>query len=153
MRHLNQLIYISALCIFVFSSCKDGPKKEEELPGISAKEFDQLMVECDFIDYIFSYLPFSLSQDEDVSIKQNISFISEKPLKIIPKDCKPMARKFFQVKGLTKWEADVYFSDNCAFYVFIKDNKPIFANYMNEAGKVFYTDLINRSKTMQQMIQ
>ncbi|MBK7636603.1 MAG: hypothetical protein IPJ13_21790 [Saprospiraceae bacterium] len=59
--------------------------------------------------------------------------------------CKPIAVKFFQIKGNIVYDADVYLSDKCNFYVFVdKSNKPIFANQMTETGRNFYNNIIRQ---------
>lgn len=120
-----------------------------EIPGVPEEVLLKLFEECTFIDYIFHKLPFSLSQNEDKSIKQNISFIDyARPLKHIPKNCKPIARKFYQIKGEIVYEADMYLDKDCKFYVFIdKSNKPIYANYMTEAGIKFYAGIAQQARS------
>jgi hypothetical protein len=121
-----------------------------EIPGIPKDVMVKLLNECTYLDYIFHKLPFSLSQNEDPSIDQNISFIDiEKPLGRIPSHCKPDARKFFQIKGEVVYEADVYILNGCKFYVFVdKNSKPIYANYMTQAGINFYDNIIQQAAGM-----
>lgn len=124
----------------------EGP----EIPGLPKDVMIKLLNECTYLDYIFHKLPFSLSQNEDPSIDQNISFIDiEKPLGRIPSHCKPDARKFFQIKGEVVYEADVYVLNGCKFYVFVdKKSKPIYANYMTQAGINFYDNIIKQAAGM-----
>lgn len=141
-----------------FIQCKDkvavNPKQEvaktatetkNDLPPISDADYGYLMKECDFIDYIFFDLPFSLSQDEKESIIQNMNFISREGVTNIPAACKPMARKFFKVKGTIVWEAEVYMSDQCKHFIFYKDNKAVYANKMAQSGINFYNNLIDQA--------
>jgi hypothetical protein len=122
----------------------DGP----EISGVPKEVMVKLLNECTFIDYIFHDLPFSLSQAEDPSIDQNIEFIDfKRPLGRIPKGCKPIARKFFQIKGEIVYDVDVYLSDKCKFYVFVdKKNKPVYANFMTESGIKFYTQVVEQAR-------
>jgi hypothetical protein len=144
--------------VVLFFQCKekvsDNPKPEmtqsgtetkNELPPISDSDYNYLMKECDFIDYIFFDLPFSLSQDEKESIIQNMNFISREGVSNIPAGCKPMARKFFKVKGTIVWEAEVYMSDQCKHFIFYKDNKAVYANKMAQSGINFYNNLIDQA--------
>ncbi len=156
-------IKILGLVALIALSCKNDPKKSEEnqtivvpavatgpeIPGVPEEVMLRLVNECTFIDYIFHKLPFSLSQSEDASIDQNIGFIDfAKPLKHIPKDCKPMGRKFFQIKGEIVYDVDVYLSTKCKFYVFVdKKNKPMYANYMTDAGVKFYSQTAQQART------
>ena len=98
-----------------------------------------------FIDYIFYDLPFSISQDNQPSIHANLKLISSGALDNLPLNCKPIGREFFQINGEIVHEADLYFSDGCYGYVFLKDGKPIYANKLTEAGMTFYTRIVNQS--------
>ncbi len=119
-----------------------------EIPGVPKEVMVRLLNECTFVDYIFHKLPFSLSQSEDPSIDQNISFIDfNRPLVRIPKECKPIGRKFFQIKGEIVYDVDVYLTNQCKFYVFVgKNNKPLYANYMTEAAVKFYSQIAQQAR-------
>jgi hypothetical protein len=124
-----------------------------EIPGVPQEVMVKLLNECTFVDYIFHVLPFSLSQEEDPSIDQNINFIDiNKPLKRIPARCKKAdGRKFFLIKGKSAYDVDVYITNNCKFYVFVdKNNKPIYANEMTQAGINFYENIIKQASGMSQ---
>ncbi len=162
MKRYTALFFIFGL--FMFVSCKTDskntsvPAQEQsdvdmsspEIPGITEEVMLKLVNECTFVDYIFSKLPFSLSQDEPPSIKQNIMFIDyTKPLGRIPKSCKPDGRKFFQINGEIVYDVDVYILNGCNFYVFVdKQNKPIFANYITTEGMTFYNNTIKQAQGM-----
>ncbi len=126
------------------SQAAEGP----EIPGVPKDVMVKLLNECTYVDYIFHELPFSLSQSEDPSIDQNISFIDfNKPLGRIPKNCKAIARKFFQIKGEIVYDVDVYLTNECKFYVFVdKKNQPLYANYMTEAGVKFYSQIAQQAR-------
>lgn len=127
---------------------KPSEKLLDVLPSLPDKEMAVLFNQCDFIDYIFIDLPFSLSQNEKASIQQNVMFIENNPVKERMASCKPMARKFFKVQGNIVWEADVYAVDPCFYFVFYKDNKPMYANTMSANGKNFYNNLIKQAAEM-----
>ncbi len=118
-----------------------------EIPGVPQSVMIRLLKDCTFIDYIFHDYTFSVSQAEDSDIDQNISFIDiNKPVGRLIVGCKPMARKFFQIKGKIEYDVDVYLSDKCSYYVFVdKKNKPIYANYMTDGGKQFYNNIIKQA--------
>ncbi|NNK89786.1 MAG: hypothetical protein HKO89_04195, partial [Saprospiraceae bacterium] len=78
---------------------------------------------ADLLDYIFHDLPFSMSQDQQASIRSNVSYIAREAQTVIPSGCKPMARQFFAKQGNIFLEADIYFDENCRFYVFYVDGK------------------------------
>ena len=130
----------------------DVDMSSPEIPGVPEEVMLRLVNECTFIDYIFSKLPFSLSQDEPPSIRQNILFIDyKKPVGRIPKHCKPDGRKFFQIKGEIVYDVDVYILNGCNFYVFVdKKNKPMYASYITEEGMTFYNNTIRQAQGMMQ---
>ncbi|MEZ4910801.1 MAG: hypothetical protein R2774_08055 [Saprospiraceae bacterium] len=154
--------FVFAVTVLLFLiSCKESKKTEApianksdqiveygpEVPGITEEVMINLLNHCTYIDYIFKDLPFSVSQGEDPSIDQNIRFIDiTKPVGRIPKHCKPIARKFFQINGEIVYDADLYFSKDCTFYVFVdKQNKPLFANYLTTAGIDFYNKVFQQA--------
>jgi len=108
--------------------------------------------EGEIIDYIFHDLPFSMNQNEQASIRTNITYIGDKPVTVLPKGCKPMARQFYQANGVIVYEADVYFDDNCQFYVFYVDGQAKYANQMDETGKQFFTNMITQAMQARQKI-
>lgn len=132
----------------VIQEKKSPEKLLDILPSLPDQEMALLYNQCDFIDYIFIDLPFSLSQNEKSSIQQNVMFIENNPVKERKAACKPMARKFFKVKGNIVWEADVYAMEPCFYFVFYKDNKPVYANTMSVNGKKFYNNLIQQAADM-----
>lgn len=161
---MNRISLLSVIFgILILFSCKDEAKKptqpvektppavdmsQPEIPGVTQEVMIRLLDQCTYVDYIFHSLPYSISQNEDPSIDMNVSFIDYKrPLGRIPKDCKPIGRKFFHIKGEIVYDVDVYLSSQCRFYVFVdKNNKPLFANYMTEDGLKFYADMASRAR-------
>jgi hypothetical protein len=163
---MNHITKLFILILLIQIGCKNESKKpttsenpvevkEEatgpEIPGLPQDVMVKLLNECTSIDYIFHVLPFSLSQNEDPSIDQNVSFIDiNKPLGRIPARCKKAdGRKFYLIKGQPAYDADVYITNNCKFYVFVdKNNKPIYANEMTQAGVNFYDNIIKQAAGM-----
>jgi len=133
----------SATATTTQESTKTGSKFK--LPSLPQTEMERLFREATFIDYIFYDLPFSISQDNQTSIHANLKLISSGVLDNLPENCKPIGREFFQINGEIVHEADLYFSDGCYGYVFLKDEKPIYANKLTEEGMKFYTNIINQS--------
>ncbi len=96
------------------------------------------------IDYIFHDLPFSMNQSEQASIRTNLTYFSSEAQPNIPAGCKSIGRQMFSIDGNIVLESDIYFSDNCAFFVFIMDGETKYANKMSEAGQQFYTTMIQK---------
>ncbi|MBK8699568.1 MAG: hypothetical protein IPN29_08500 [Saprospiraceae bacterium] len=144
-------------CLFFLSSCKQAggnqTKKTEESTFIAVlpEEMKQkMLMEVDYIDYIWHDLPFSVSQEEKEGINTNIKFIGPESVSQIPAHCKSIGRKTYNIKGNTYMTADVYFSPGCAFYVFLDGEKPIYANKMTAQGINFYTQIINANSATKQ---
>jgi len=96
------------------------------------------------IDYIFHELPFSMNQSEQASIRTNLTYFSSEAQANIPTECKPLGRQMFSIDGNIVLESDIYYSDNCAFFVFIMDGETKYANKMSDAGKQFYATMIQK---------
>lgn len=160
MKNKVLIFLLCPLVTILFCQCKSTgnenkkpeniEKKSLKLPTLPDAELNVLLEQCDFIDYIFLNLPFSLSQNEKSSIQQNILFISKEGLSEIPANCKPIARKFFKIKGSIILEADVYMDGNCSHFIFFKDNKAVYANKMEKSGINFYNNLIEQAAKMSQ---
>ena len=116
-----------------------------EYQSITADIMQNLYNNCQLIDYIFNDLPFSMNQSESNGIKSTISHVTTIAQPTIPAGCKPIARQLFQINGEIVLEADVYFSDNCKFFVFFEGRTPKFANKMSESGIEFYGNIIKQA--------
>ena len=161
---MNKIISFSFLLIFVLTACGDQASKKKaenkstvvaksgkvlSLPALPSEDMQRLYEECDFTDYIFHNLPFSISQGEKAAIVKNLSFISPDPAGEVTITCKPMGREFFHIKGEIEYEADVYFEEGCQYIVFMKGNTPIYLNKISEAGKKFYGSIISQNFSKQ----
>jgi len=96
------------------------------------------------IDYIFHNLPFSMNQSEQASIRTNLTYFTPMAQQYITPGCKPMGRQFFSIEGEIVLEADIYYTETCAFYVFFVDGKAKYANQMSDAGKQFFNTMIQK---------
>jgi hypothetical protein len=115
------------------------------LPSLPQAEMKKLFDEATYVDYIFYDLPFSVSQDNKASIHANLNMISPEKMNGISKSCKPIGREFFHIGGEIVYEADLYFSEGCFGYIFLKDEKPTYANKLSAEGGKFYSNLIKQS--------
>lgn len=128
------------------------PKQVErtfDLPGMPPHVFRKMFEEVDYIDYLWKDLPFSVSLDDKQGVQSNVALISRDRLEKITVTCRPIGRKFYNIKGNEFMVADVYFSSDCAFYIFLEGEKPIYANKMTDAGFAFYTNIINQAKNQE----
>jgi hypothetical protein len=116
--------------------------KRSNLPPLTVDMIKKMLAEVDYIDYIMHDLPFSLSQDTKADINSNIMFISNNPVGNVPVNCKPIGRKFYNIKGETYLAADIYFSNGCAFYIFLEGEKPLYSAKFTKEGYNFYTQIV-----------
>jgi len=153
-----KILVVLVICFSVFSCKSDSntasQKQSEPVAAQKAQapEFERipdetimrLWNECTLIDYIFHDLPFSMNQGEQASIRTNLTYIDGNVQANIPAGCKPMARQFYQIEGEIVYEADVYYSDNCKFYVFYDGDKK-YANKMSNDGMQFFNTMISKA--------
>ncbi len=125
-------------------------KFETDLPALPQADMQRMFAQATYIDYIFYELPFSISQDNQPSIHANLKLISSLPLTNLPQGCKPIGREFFHIGGEIAYEADLYYTDGCLGYVFLKDQKPIYASKLTEEGMKFYANIIRQSTQVSQ---
>lgn len=169
---MSKLTFILVLLISLLLSCKSDPKSAPQLkatpaanaatktpvatkPGYPKIPNELLLTmwnEGQMIDYIFHDLPFSMNQDEQASIRTNLTYIADKAVDQMPTSCKSIARQFYQSNGEIIFEAEVYFSDGCQMYVFWQDGKPKYSNYMSEAGVTFFKNMITQAMQTRQKI-
>lgn len=112
-------------------------------PSITGETVKMLWEKCDYVDFVFYYLNFSMSQKVQNSIRQTITHIStEVPL--IDPNCQPIGRIFFQSEGQNISEADIFYSNGCAYYIFYEDGKYAYANKMLPQGTQFYDNIFKQ---------
>jgi len=92
-----------------------------------------------------------MNQSEQASIRTNLTYIGQQVQPNIPAGCKPMARQDYQINGEFVAEADIYFDDQCQFYVFNIDGKK-YANVMSQEGKTFFTTMISKAMNARQQM-
>lgn len=118
-------------------------------PSIPTEKVKMLWDKCDYVDFVFYYLNFSMSQKVQNSIRQTIAHIStEVPL--IDPNCQPIGRLFFQSEGQNISEADIFYSNGCAYYVFYEDGKYAYANKMLPNGTKFYDNIFKQVQAQKQ---
>lgn len=85
-----------------------------------------------------------MSQSDKQSVLNDLGSISTEAMTEIPSECQPTARKVYWGPEGIIIEADLYITDGCAFVVFIKDERKLYANQLNEKGKVFYGQVLQQ---------
>lgn len=119
------------------------------LPAFPKDSILVLFDQCDYIDFVFYNGNFSISQNEQASIRSSLGHISPEAAPMQP-ECKPMGRIFYQINGENRAQADFYFSQNCLYYIFMEDNKPKYANKMTEQGFNFFKNIFTQIQQSQQ---
>lgn len=167
MKNLLALVFV----MIVFSISCQNPKSDNAsktnaktaspAPAKVVREFDplpndilmRLWNECTLIDYIFHTLPFSMNQGEQASIRTNLTYVDQNVQPNIPAACKgkAIARQFYQIEGEIIYEADVYYSEGCQFYVFYDGDKK-YANKMSADGIAFFQTMIAKAMGARQQM-
>ncbi len=99
----------------------------------------------EMVDYIFHEPSFSMNQNEQNSIRANLTYVQSQGVESIPSGCKPRARQFYQAGGDIVLEADIYLDKNCQFYIFFVDGKPSYGNQMTPEGAEFFGNMIKQA--------
>lgn len=112
-------------------------------PSITPEKVKMLWDKCDYVDFVFYYLNFSMSQKVQNSIRQTIAHISSE-VPLIDPNCQPIGRLFFQSDGQNISEADIFYGNGCAYYIFYEDGKYAYANKMLPQGTQFYDNIFKQ---------
>ncbi len=156
---LNLLLALAlGLCLI---SCAQGGDSPEDVPSaatgpakaapaaaynsVPADTIQMLFQECDYIDYVFYYTNFSVSQNTPSDIQTALSYISADVPEVLPQ-CKPVGHIFYQVRGENRAEADLYFDNTCIYMMFYEDGKPAYANKLMPAGIAFFNQLFQNTQ-------
>jgi len=121
-------------------------KFEKKFPSIQPDRLTMLWDSASNVDVIFYNLDFSLSQNKLQDIRGMINTISPEVPDINP-GCPAIGRMFFVVDGRNELEADMYFQDECHYYVFYEDGKQKYANEMTTAGINFFNNVFKNVRT------
>lgn len=98
------------------------------------------------MDVVFYELPVSLNQSSLESIRTTLAHIAEEVPTISP-NCKSIGRIFFQVGQENVESAEIYFQPGCTFYLWLENDKPAYANQMDENGVKFYNNIFQSVKS------
>lgn len=150
------------LTVLLFSSCgeteekkgiakdklwatKSNEVKVSTLPSITFEEMKAIYDGCDFIDIIFYNVDFSMSVNNKTNIQKMVGFVSTNVATINP-SCKAMGRLFFQKNGELLVEADMYYDDQCRYFVFQKNGKNAYANDITPEGQAYFAQIFSQVK-------
>lgn len=154
---MYNLLKTFVLCAIIATSvgCQNSPKTvaapEVQLLKALPQDIKQNLIEkCDYIDYTFYNFDFSMSQADPNAVKSNIALLSDEVQTTIPAGCKPIGRKYYHINGEIVVEAELYFSENCVFYIYKDDNTTLFGNKLSPAAVNFYNNIIQQASRARQ---
>ncbi len=125
-------------------SKKDG--KIYRLPPLPRHIYDDIYKYSDYLDVLFEDLDFSMSQDNNASIRTFLQNINLKRTAALNTACKPMGHVSFIKNGESIIEADFYHEPGCYYFIFYYEgDPPMFSNSMSETGIQFFNNLKSRS--------
>ena len=125
-------------------------QNEAYLPSITLEEMEFLWNNCNQVDFIYYELPISTSLNDQYSIQQSLRHVSDTPVPLnVKNNCKPISRVFYKKDGDDLMEAEVYFSQGCSFFVFLKNGKPQYSNLMTDNGIKHFNDIIQKALSIQ----
>lgn len=138
------------------NSNKNSTSKEEKwkqaekvqvssLPSISFEEMKKIYEGTDFIDIIFYNVDFSMSVNNKANIQRMVGMVSTNVAQLNP-SCQAMGRLFFQKNGELLVEADMYYDETCQYFVFQKNGKPAYANYITPEGQAYFAKIFSQVK-------
>ena len=153
---MKQLL-IFTLLVFIFS-CKsetktavvNAPSAESAAtnipPPIPTEKMIELYENCDFIDFIFRDLPFSISQEDKASIQQTIRHINNVPPKSIDPNCPYFAQQIFQENGEIVLDAKIFFQEGCTYYLFYEEGVVKYSGSFTAEGVTFYNSILAQAE-------
>ena len=148
-------LFLIAIIALSFSACKQKSSQEgtkqaagalpQVWPTLPIENLRILVAECDYIDLIMYNPQFSMSVNKRNDVVSSIQQISEAAVAHDPSGPQqPLGRMFFNAKGETLLEADLYLSPQSGYFVFYQDGKQAYANAMTEQGAAFYNQVLNQ---------
>ena len=151
----RSVLFASICFSFLLFSCQakqkevESPVKEEKVANakpepiivsLPTSVFEELYTEADYMDVIFQELPYSISQENNSSIRQILRHVDNKAPASINNNCPLLAQQVFQRQGKIIAEADIFCDQGCYYYVF-KFKGQVYYNAMTQAGIEFYENL------------
>ncbi len=117
------------------------------LPSITLEEMQKLYNECDYIDFIYYNMDFSMSVNTPTNVQRVVTFV-DKTQPSANATCPAMGRIIYQKDGETLLEADMHYSQDCQHFIFYKDNKKVYANNMTQQGIAYFQQMFSQVKVV-----
>ncbi len=122
------------------TSVAAAPVGEATYPSIPLERLEYLWDNSSHMDVMFYELPVSLNQDNQEGVRSTLSYVAEDAPLIDP-NCRSIGRLFFTVGTENTETAEIYFNTTCAYFVWLENEKPAYANQMTEGGIQFFNNL------------
>lgn len=121
------------------------------LPSITMEEMQSLWNNTNQIDYIFYDLPISSSIDNSPSAQVHLRHVSDTPVNMTTKGrcTNGLGRAFYKSNGTDLLEAEIFFSEQCAFFIFYKKGKAVYGNLMTQEGVNFFNQMVSAAQNTQ----
>lgn len=119
------------------------PTNAPALSPFPAHLFKPVYMEADYMDVIFEELPFSMSQDNNNSIRQILNYIDVNAPENYNANCPLFGQLLVQKEAEYIMEANIYHSEGC-YYWLIKHQGEKYVNGMTDAGIQFFNQLKQR---------
>ena len=110
-------------------------------PSMPFERLKYIFEHATYMDATFYDLPISINQSSPEQIQATIAGVGSLPMNFAD-GCKPMGHIWFQVNGKNVEEADIYFAQTCAGYVWYDGGKPAYSNALTEQGANFYLNIL-----------
>lgn len=151
-------IFLFLIIVLFFGNCGNTDKTTKDvatqvttvvdnlLPGIPSEVLINLYENCNYIDFIFSSLPFSISQEDKSSIQQTLKHINQNPPAKIDRSCTYFAQQIFQIDGEIVMDAKIFFLPQCTYYIFYENGEEKYSASFTAEGIQFYNSIIAQAK-------
>lgn len=107
----------------------------------------KLYENCDYIDFIFYHMDFSMSVNAITNVRRVVTFV-DKAQPAANLTCPAIGRIIYLDDGELLIEADMHFGKDCQHLVFYKDNKQVYANRITPQGIAYFQQMFNQVKVV-----
>lgn len=112
-------------------------QSQSPYPSLPVARMQELFDKADYIDFVFYYADFSMNQSDEASIKATLAHVSTEVPNVDPA-CQPIGSLFFQSQGQELIQAELYYTGQCVYFIWLENGRRTYANKMTPAGFQFY---------------
>ena len=137
---MRYLLILFTIATVLGCQSKEKAADAAPYPPVTGDYLENIIRNGDHIDVVFYKYPISMSRDGNADVIQELARITDFAPQTLG-NCQPDGRIFYNGKGQTIAEADLYIQPNCNFIVFLQEGKPTFANTLTPEAIQFYDGL------------